>query len=408
MLYLNFVVMDNQGLSKGQITIMAVTAGVCVANIYYNQPILKEIAGSFNTGESEAGIISVLTQAGYGIGLFFITPLGDKMNRKKLILILQGLLITALLGMCFIKQLLGVYFMSLLIGMLGVAAQVILPMAASLDKHRRGKTVGIIFTGILIGILGARVFSGYITTLFGWRYVYGISAAMVFISSIFIKTALPDVLPQFAGNYGQLLISTLSQIKRFAVLRRTALLGALVFGVFSSFWTTLTFHLSGAPYFYATGTIGLFGILAIGGALLAPVFGKLADKSNSGKAQIITVVMIIFGVLLIKIFPENIIFFIIAVLLLDVGVQATQVTNVATIYTLDDVAHSRINTIYMTTYFMGGAFGTFAGVQCWRLGGWPLVTWQFLVWSTLALFVAFISFKKLKSKYLSDILVAKS
>lgn len=400
MLSLNFATMEIKGLSKVQITIMAVTAGICVANIYYNQPILKEIASSFKTGESEAGIISVLTQAGYGIGLFFITPMGDKMNRKKLILTLQGLLIAALLGMCFINNLLGVYLMSLLIGMLGVAAQVILPMAASLDKHRRGKTVGIIFTGILIGILGARVFSGYITTLFGWRYVYGISAGMVFISALFIKTALPDVLPQFSGNYGQLLLSTLSQIKRFALLRRTALLGALIFGVFSSFWTTLTFHLSGAPFNYTTGTIGLFGILAIGGALLAPVFGKLADQGNTGKAQLITVLMIILGVLLIKFFPENIIFFIIAVLLLDIGVQATQVTNVATIYTLDEVAHSRINTVYMTTYFTGGAIGTFAGVQCWRLGGWPLVTWQFLVWSLLALLVAYTSFNKIKAKKL--------
>lgn len=389
--------MENKGLSKAQIAIMAVTAGICVANIYYNQPILKDIAKSFNANESGVGLISVLTQAGYGIGLFFITPLGDKMNRKNLILILQGLLILALIGMCFTTQLLAVYFMSLLIGMLGVAAQVILPMAASLDSHRRGKTVGIIFTGILIGILGARVFSGYITALLGWRYVYGISAAMVFLAAIFIKTSLPDVTPQFAGNYVQLLLSTVAQIKRFALLRRTALLGALIFGVFSSFWTTLTFHLSAPPFQFNSGTIGLFGILAIGGALMAPIFGKLADKGNSGKAQLITVLMIILGVLLVKFFPENILSVIIAVLLLDVGVQATQVTNVALIYTLDEFAHSRINTVYMTTYFMGGAIGTFAGVQCWRLGGWSLVTWQFLVWSLIALLVAYLGYNKIKN-----------
>lgn len=373
---------------------MAITAGVCVANIYYNQPILKEIAVSFKTSESKAGFISVLSQAGYGLGLFFITPLGDKTNRKKLILVLQAMLIVALMAMCFITQLLGVYIMSLFIGMLAVAAQVILPMAASLDKHRRGKTVGIIFTGILIGILAARVFSGYITAWLGWRYVYGISAMMVFISAIFIKVSLPDVLPQFTGNYGQLLFSTLQQIKRFALLRRTALLGALVFGAFCSFWTTLTFRLSGAPFYYKTGTIGLFGILAIGGALLAPVFGKLADKGNPARAQLFTVGMLIAGILLIKYFPDNILSFIVAVLLLDVGVQATQVTNVATIYTLDELAHSRINTVYMTTYFIGGAIGTFAGVECWRIGGWPLVTWQLLAWSLLALLVAFSGYKK--------------
>ncbi len=393
MLYPTFANMENQGLSKIQITIMAITAGICVANIYYNQPILKQISLSLHTGESEAGIISVLSQAGYGLGLFFITPLGDKTNRKKLIVSLQAALIATLIGMCFIDQIWGVYIMSLLIGMFGVAAQVILPMAASLDKHRRGKTVGIIFTGILIGILAARVFSGYITAWLGWRYVYGISAIMVFISALCIHYSLPNVLPQFTGNYAKLLQSTLQQIKRFALLRRTALLGALVFGVFCSFWTTLTFYLSGAPFNYTTGTIGLFGILAIGGAMLAPVFGKLADKGNPAKAQLFTVLLVIAGILLIKFFPQNIWSFIVAVLLLDIGVQATQVTNVATIYTLDEMSHSRINTVYMTTYFIGGAVGTFAGVQCWRIGGWAMVTWQLLVWSLIALLVAWMGYK---------------
>jgi len=390
--------MSKEGLSSLQITIMTVTAGICAANIYYNQPILKEIALSFHTGESSAGIISVLTQAGYGLGLFFITPLGDKTNRKKLILSLQAMLILTLVGMCFITHLVGMYIMSLLIGIFGVAAQVILPMAASLEKHRRGKTVGIIFTGILVGVLSARVFSGYITAWLGWRYVYGISAVMVFISAIFIKFSLPDVYPQFSGNYGQLLLSTLSQIKRFAILRRTALLGALMFGAFCSFWTTLTFHLSGAPFYYSTGTIGLFGILALGGIMLAPIFGKMADKGNPTKAQLFTVSMLIMGVILIKVFPYNIFAFILAVLLLDIGVQATQVTNIATIYTLDELANSRINTVYMTSYFIGGAIGTFAGVQCWRIGGWQFVTWQLLAWSLLAFLIAFSAYKIHSSK----------
>lgn len=386
--------MEKNGLSKLQILVMAVTAGVCVANIYYNQPILKEIATTFGTQESNVGIISVLSQAGYGLGLFFITPLGDKTNRKKLILILQGILIAALLGMAFIKHLYGVYAMSLLIGLLAVAAQIILPMAATLDKANRGRTVGIIFTGILIGILAARVFSGYISAWFGWRYVYGISAIMVGVTAIMIHFSLPNVPAQFSGNYAELLQSTIKQVKRFALLRRTALLGALVFGAFCSFWTTLTFHLSGAPFNYRADTIGLFGILAIGGALLAPVFGKLADKGNPARSQIITVAMLIAGVLIIKIFPYNIWSFVVAVLLLDVGVQATQVTNVATIYTLDETAHSRINTVYMTTYFMGGAIGTFVGVQCWQFGGWAMVTWQLLVWGLLAMLVALIGYKK--------------
>jgi len=391
--FLNFTGMQRNGLTKLQILIMAITAGVCAANIYYNQPILKDIAATFHTGESVAGLISVLAQAGYGLGLFFLTPLGDKIDRKKLILSLQALLIAALLGICFVQQLTGVYIMSLLIGMLAVVAQVLLPMAASLDKVNRGRTVGIVFTGILAGILAARVFSGYIAEWLNWRYVYGISAAMVLATAVMIQFSLPNVPAQFEGHYGILLRSTLQQVKRFALLRRTALLGALVFGTFCSFWTTLTFHLSGAPFSYTTDKIGLFGLLAIGGAMLAPMFGKLADKGNPARSQVLTVLLIIISVLFIKIFPYNIGAFIIAVILLDIGVQATQVTNIATIYTLDDTAHSRINTVYMTIYFIGGALGTYSGVQCWRIGGWQIVTWQLLTWSVLALVVACFNYR---------------
>jgi len=386
--------MNHQGLSRLQIIIMSVTAGVCVANIYYNQPILKEIAASFGVPESQAGLISVLAQAGYGLGLFFITPLGDKINRKRLIIALQLILVAVLVAIAFIGQLSAMYLTSLMIGLLAVAAQVILPMAASLDPVNRGRTVGIVFTGILVGILSARVFSGYIATLLGWRYVYGISAGMVLVTSLLTSWLLPNVPRQFSGNYLQLLGSTLSQFRRFALLRRTALLGALVFGVFCSFWTTLTFHLGGAPFHYGTGAIGLFGLLAIGGALLAPMFGKLADKGNPARSQMLAGLMIIAGVLCIKLAPFSIPAFIVAVLLLDIGVQATQVTNIATIYTLDATAHSRINTVYMTSYFIGGAVGTFTGIQCWRIGGWQLVTWQLLAWSILALIVAFAGYRR--------------
>ena len=141
---------ENKSLSKSQITIMAIAAGVCVANIYYNQPVLKDIAKSLNTTEANVGLISVLAQAGYGFGLFFITPLGDKFNRKKLILGLQGLLIIALLGMVFLDSRIAIFAMSLIIGICSVAAQVILPMAASLEKNNRAKTISFIFSVILI------------------------------------------------------------------------------------------------------------------------------------------------------------------------------------------------------------------------------------------------------------------
>lgn len=372
---------------------MAIAAGVCVANIYYNQPVLKDIAKSLNTTEANVGLISVLAQAGYGFGLFFITPLGDKFNRKKLILGLQGLLIFALLGMVFLNSRIAIFAMSLIIGICSVAAQVILPMAASLEKNNRAKTISFIFSGILIGILAARVFAGTIAEWFGWHYVYAISAVMVLATALMVHFSLPDVKQEFTGNYLSLLQSALQQIKRFSILRRSTLLGALIFGAFCSFWTTLTFHLSGSPFNYGSDTIGLFGILAIAGALLAPYFGKMVDGGNAAKSQLYTTGMLLFSVILLNVLPHSVWAIIVAVLLLDVGVQATQLINIATIYTLDEKANSRINTIYMTSYFIGGAVGTFVGVQCWKFGGWNLVTWQLILWSALAFAVAFYSYR---------------
>jgi predicted MFS family arabinose efflux permease len=388
------IVQENKPLSKLQVILMSVAAGASVANIYYNQPILKNIALSLNVNESMAGSISMLSQIGYGLGLFFIIPLGDKINKKNLILSLLSFLVLVLFLMAVATNIHEVWILSILIGILSVSVQVILPMAASLDMVNRGKTVGTIFSGILIGILAARVFSGFIAEWLGWHYVYAISAVLILVITLLLRIYLPDVRNEFKGHYFQLLQSVLLQIKRFPLLREASLTGALLFGVFCSFWTTLTFHLSGAPFYFHADTIGLFGFVAIAGALMAPVFGKLADKGNSKRSLILAVSMVLASLLLIKFIPNSVITLVIAVLILDVGIQAMQVTNVAMIYTLDETSHSRINTIYMTTYFIGGAMGTFVGLLCWKHGGWNWVTSQMLIWALLALGIVLNSTKK--------------
>jgi len=277
------------------------------------------------------------------------------------------------------------YILSFLIGCLAVATQVLVPMAAAMTVKDKGKVVGIVFTGVVVGILGARIFSGYIAEWLSWRYVYGLSACMMLVTTFMVAFMLPKVEPTYHGNYMKLLTSTLVQLKRFALLRRLSLLVAFTFGTFCSFWTTLTFHLSGAPFYYHTDTIGLFGVLAIGGALVAPAFGKMADKMNPAKNQLISVSFMIAGILLIQVFPYSLAAFIITTVLLDIGQQATQVTNLAQIYKLDESAHSRINTMFMTISFIGGAIGTWAGVKSWSLGGWRLVGWQLLLWVCIAM-----------------------
>lgn len=377
--------------SPAIIPLMAVSAGVIVANIYYNQPILKEIALSLQVTESQIGKIAMLSQLGYGLGMFFLLPLGDKLNRKNLILTLCVLLTITLVLVACTHSLSILYVLSFFVGLFSVPAQIILPMAATLGKDNRGKNVGIVFSGILVGILGARVISGLITEAFGWRYVFGISAEMVLIVTVLLKLYLPEVPPKFKGNYFHLLKSTLALVKEYRILRQAALLGSFTFGVFCSFWTTLTFHLSSPPLSYHTGTIGLFGLIAIGGALVAPYFGKLADKGNVQRSLLITVSMIIGSILLIKLFPYSIPVLVISIFFLDIGVQATQITNFTRIYSLHEEAHSRLNTIYMTTYFIGAAIGTYFGLLSWKLGQWDLSTWQLLLWSGIALLIVLFS-----------------
>ena len=359
-------------LTKTQVLIMATTAGVAVANVYYSQPILHAMATQFQISVEKAGNISVLSQIGYGIGLFLLTPIGDMIDRKKLIGYLQAGLIFSLLLTAFSPNIWVLYAGSFFIGVFAVVAQVILPMAASLVSENRGKVVGQIFTGILVGILIARVFSGSITSWLGWQYVYIISSVMVFVTAILMQRDFPSTTEKFTGTYVGLLKSTILQLGRFSLLRKTALTGMLAFGTLSAFWVTLTLYLSGAPFHYSASTIGLFGLLAAAGALIAPVFGKLADKGSHTRSLIFSTSLTLLSILVLKLFPGTIPAIWITVILLDIGIQATQVTNIAVIYTLDQKANSRINTVYMTSYFIGGALGSFIAIQFYQLGGWSL------------------------------------
>ncbi|NIG55406.1 MFS transporter [Chitinophaga sp. Cy-1792] len=380
--------------SKYAIPVMSFSAGTIVANVYYSQPILKQIAGSIGATETTVGKIPMLAQIGYGAGMFFLLPLGDKVNRRKLILTLATLLAVFLVLFANVSSPALLYSLALLTGICSSPAQIILPMAATLGTENRGKNVGIVFSGILCGIIGSRILSGLLTDLWGWRSVFIASAVLVIISIILLYLFLPAVAPKFSGSYTNLIASTLQLIKRYKTLRQAALLGAFCFGIFCSFWTTLTFHLSGAPYNYSSSTIGSFGIIAIGGALVAPYFGRLADRGQVFKNLYITVGLLIGSIVCMLIFPLSVPVLVGAVFFLDIGVQATQITNFTRIYALDEEAHSRLNTVYMTTYFIGAGTGTFFGLLSWTIGGWHGALLQMLLWSGIALMIVYLSKKE--------------
>ncbi|MFH6959295.1 MFS transporter [Flavobacterium aquidurense] len=379
--------------TKYAIPIMAFSAGTIVANVYYSQPILQNIAGALNKPESAVGKIAMLAQMGYGVGMFFLLPLGDKMNRKRLIIAICLLLVATLVLIANTTHLETLMVLSFFAGIFSTPAQIILPMAASLNKENRGKNVGIVFSGILCGILGSRLISGWLTDIWGWQSVFWFSASLVLLSIFLLSSFLPEVPVKFKGSYLNLLRSTLQLVKQYKTLRQAALLGAFSFGIFCSFWTTLTFHLSGAPFKYPSSAIGLFGIIAIGGALVAPYFGKLADKGQVFKNLALTIGLIIASIIAMLLFPESVGVLIVAIFFLDIGVQATQITNFTRIYALDEEAHSRLNTIYMTAYFIGAGIGTFFGLISWTLGGWHFALLQMLLWSGIAAIIVWLSSK---------------
>lgn len=384
--------------SPWQIIVMSMMAGVTIANIYYCQPILAQIAASLHIATQQTAALPVWAQAGYGCGLFFIAPLGDLLNRKKLILLLQLGMLLALLAMTQAPSLQTLALSSFCIGLFGVSVQILVPMAASLaSSTAKGKVVGMVFTGSLTGILAARVISGLIAQWLGWRWVFGISMVLIMLASLLFILFLPSVQATHRSSYHGLLRSTLHQAARFRALRRLSLLGALAFGAFCAFWTTLTLKLSAAPFHYDSGAIGLFGLLALAGTLVAPAFGKLADRSDPRRTQIYSVLLMLLGVLALQLWQNALLSLIVATLLLDIGMQITQVNNLAQIYRLDESAHSRINTFFMTCFFLGGAAGTAAGVAAWHAGGWPLVGWQLLLWCALALLVTIVSLRTAKA-----------
>lgn len=292
--------------SRLVIPIMAFSAGTIVANVYYSQPILKDIADTLGKPEESVGKIAMLAQLGYGLGMFFLLPLGDKLNRKKLILSICVAQVFMLLLIANTQNLSLLLILSFIIGICSTPAQIILPMAATLGKENRGKNVGIVFSGILCGILGSRLISGWLTDLWGWQSVFLFSALLVSISILLLFFRLPEVPIKFKGSYLGLLKSTLALIGKYKILRQASLLGAFTFGVFCSFWTTLTFHLSGQPFSFPASTIGLFGIIAIGGALVAPYFGKMAENGQVFKNLFLTVGMLLLSILVMWIFPHSI------------------------------------------------------------------------------------------------------
>ncbi len=360
-----------ESLNPLLVFILAVACGVTVANIYWAQPLLDTIANTFHASTTEAGMIVTFTQLGFASGLLFLVPLGDLFERRRLIVFI--LLLTALsLVVAAISPTLHLFLIaSLIIGVTSVVAQILVPFAATLAKdYERGKVVGQVMSGLLIGILLARTLAGFISEYAGWRAVFAFAALLIVIQSLVLARYLPKYKMELKLNYPGLLLSVWELVRTERILRIRSVYGALVFANFSVLWTSLTFLLAGAPYHYSDAVIGLFGLVGAAGAFSANMAGRWADKGLSNKSTIAFLVINLIAFLLMLSGTRDLIPLIAGIVILDAGVQGTHITNQSEIYKVRPDARSRITTAYMTTYFIGGAIGSATSAATYDAFGW--------------------------------------
>lgn len=364
--------------------LIPIGCGVVVANLYYCQPLLGEFARDFNISEDAASVINICSQLGYGLGLFFIVPLGDKIPRRKLLMAMHLLAAITLLGMALSTGIGGLYVFSVLIGIMTTACQVFIPLAAHLaSDEERGKIIGMAMGGLLTGILLSRTLSGIVAEYWGWESMYYIAAGFMVIMTALIWKYIPSEKPGFTGPYGQLMRSLFDLFKTQPVIRESAWIGACLFGSISAFWATMAFFLEDPPFYYSLSLIGLFGIIGAGGALISPYVGKVTDRSGPFKPMRWGLVLMLVGWLILFKGTWSIFMVIAGIILIDMGMQSTHIPNLSRNYSLLPEARTRLNTLYMTAFFIGGTLGSTMGSIAWNIGGWTGVCLSGLIMAAL-------------------------
>ena len=358
--------------SRRLIWLLTVGTGASVANLYYNQPLLSSIARTFHATPRAAGAIATLTQAGYAVGLLLFVPLGDIVERRRLITLLLCLVAGALLIAGLGPTLSVVMAASFAVGVTTVVPQLLLPLAAGLaPAAMRGRIVGQVVSGLLVGILAGRAVAGVVGDVAGWRVMFlGASAAMLLLAVVLWR-ALPEVRPATTASYGSLIRSIGMLFRGEPVIRDAALLGALTFAAFSAFWTTLAFRLQEPPLHSGSAMAGSYGLIGLAGAAVAPLAGRIADKTHPRRTVGLALLGNIAAWLVLLLLGHTLWGIAIGVLLLDAATQAAQVSNQARVYALPTHAHNRLNTIYMVGYFIGGAAGSALAVIAWDAFRWP-------------------------------------
>lgn len=367
---------DKSAVSQRLTMVMAAACGIAAANLYYAQPLIAPISAALGLSEAAAGLIVTMTQVGYGIGLLFIVPLGDLVENRTLICSVILLGAASLLAAALSSHALPFLTAAFFVGLGSVAVQIIIPYAAHLAPEAiRGRVVGNVSTGLMLGIMLARPVSSFVTAALSWHAVFYGSAALMLVLAVVLGLVLPRRRPVARMHYGALLMSMPHLARSTPLLRRRALYQASLFGAFALFWTVVPLQLAASFGFTQRG-IALFALAGVAGVFAAPIAGRLADRGHSRIATRVALLLAIAGFLATFVGAGgsmlNLAGLLVAAVAIDVGVQGNVVLGFRAIFALGHEHRSRLNGLYMATFFTAGAAGSAIGAWAFAQGGWPL------------------------------------
>lgn len=362
---------ENKGIERSLLLTMAVIAGLTVANCYYNQPLLEMIRHDMGVSQHEANLITVVTQIGYALGLCFLIPMGDLYSRRRIIVINMSVAAVMAIFIAFSQRVWIVWGASLLLGACSVIPQFFIPIAGQYsEKKNKGRNMGIVLSGLLTGILASRVVSGYVGEWLGWREMFIIAALIMIVCLILTLKIMPQIDSNYVGTYRGLMKSVFHIVASNARIRLYAIRAAFSFGSMMAIWSCLAFRLTQAPFFSGSEMVGTLGMCGIAGALAASGLGKLVNQWGIRKLSLYGACLQLVAWTTAYLFGDTYMGLIVAIILVDIGLQCLQLSNQSGCIQEMPEASNRANTIFMTTYFIGGSFGTYCAGLAWTHEGW--------------------------------------
>ncbi|MDX3355978.1 MFS transporter [Streptomyces sp. ME01-24h] len=366
---------EAHGVPRWLVALLAVATGMTVANLYYAQPLLSSLSRVFHLSTTGAGALITLTQVGYVIGMLFLVPLGDRLEKRRLVSVLLAVTTVALAVAGVTTSFPVLLVASLVSGATSVVAQILVPFAASLaPDHARGRIVGRVMSGLLTGILLSRTLSSLVSDVAGWRYVYLGSAVLMALLAVALRVALPQHAPTTDLPYRHVLRSTFRLVRTHPALRRRGLYQAAMFGGFSAFWTTVSFVLTGPRFHYSPIGVALFALVGAAGAAVAPLAGHWADRKLSRPMTAAAFGVAAAGFAVAGFGGHHIVLLALAAILIDMAVQTTMILGQHIVYQLDAGARARLNSAFIAIFFTGGALGSQLGSLAYHAAGWTAVS----------------------------------